>query len=110
MKESNIIIRIDNELKERLKIAAKKESLPMSKLVLKLVTEYLNVEPQKENVYTNQNNPIKAPKPKKAIKPTEQPKQTAKTALNKPQKAKGIYSNECRPSAKNSPDRLVLKF
>ena len=109
MKESNIIIRIDNELKERLKIAAKKESLPMSKLVLKLVTEYLNVEPQKENVYTNQNNPIKAPKPKKAIKPTEQPKQTAKTPLNKPEK-KSIYSTAKRPSAKNSPDRVVLKF
>jgi hypothetical protein len=104
MKESNIIIRIDNELKERLKIAAKKESLPMSKLVLKLVTEYLNVEPQKENVYTNQNNPIKAPKPKKAIKPTEQPKQPVKTAKN------SIYSTVRRPNAKNSPDRVVLKF
>ena len=95
MKESNIIIRIDNELKERLKIAAKKESLPMSKLVLKLVTEYLNVEPQIKPL-ESLKEPIKAT--------------TNQTPLKRPQRAKGIYSGEKRKSAKDSPNRTVIKF
>ena len=107
MKESNMIVRIDGELKECLKVAAKKEGLTLSKLVLRLVNEYLSNEPQKENVYTKgdvKNESVYTNVPQ----PQNKPVQPAKTKKDKSKK--GIYSTAKRQSAKDSPNRVVLKF
>jgi len=98
-KDVTIRFRCSHKESEQLKNVATNEGLSISAYIL-----------SKLFVPQTKKAPIKAAKPKKAIKPTEQPKQTAKTALNKPQKVKGVYSTAKRPSAKNSPDRVVLKF
>ena len=98
-KDVTVRFRCSHKESEQLKNVATNEGLSISAYILSRLF-----------VATNENiEPIKAAKPKKAIKPTEQPKQTAKTPLNKPEK-KSIYSTAKRPSAKNSPDRVVLKF
>ena len=90
-KDVTVRFRCSHKESEQLKNVATNEGLSISAYIL-----------SKLFVATNENiEPIKAAKPKKAIKPTEQPKQTAKNS---------IYSTAKRPSAKDSPNRTVIKF
>jgi len=106
-KDVTVRFRCSHKESEQLKNVATNEGLSISAYILSRL--FVATNEKNENVTQNKIEPIKAAKPKKAIKPTEQPKQTAKTPLNKPEK-KSIYSTAKRPSAKNSPDRVVLKF
>ena len=106
-KDVTVRFRCSHKESEQLKNVATNEGLSISAYILSRL--FVATNEKNENVTQNKIEPIKAAKTKKAIKPTEQQKQTAKTPLNKPQK-KGIYSTAKRPSAKNSPDRVVLKF
>jgi len=89
--------RLTQSLKDSIEVAAKGKGITSTELITQAIENYLNVEPQIKPVERTKE-------PNK-----QEPKQTAKTPLNKPQK-KGIYSTAKRPSAKNSPDRVVLKF
>ena len=90
--------RLTQSLKDSIEVAAKGKGITSTELITQAIENYLNVEPQIK--------PLERTKePNK-----QEPKQTAKTALNKPQKANGVYSTAKRPNAKNSPDRVVLKF
>ena len=93
-KDVTIRFRCSHKESEQLKNVATNEGLSISAYILSRLF-----------VATNENiEPIKAAKPKKAIKPTKQPKQPVKTAKN------SIYSTAKRPSAKDSPNRTVIKF
>jgi len=92
-KDVTVRFRCSHKESEQLKNVATNEGLSISAYIL-----------SKLFVPQNKKAPIKAPKPKKSIKPTKQPKQPVKTAKN------SIYSTVRRPNAKNSPDRVVLKF
>ena len=106
-KDVTVRFRCSHKESEQLKNVATNEGLSISAYILSRL--FVATNEKNENVTQNKIEPIKAAKTKKAIKPTEQQKQTAKTPLNKPEK-KSIYSTAKRPSAKNSPDRVVLKF
>jgi len=107
-KDVTVRFRCSHKESEQLKNVATNEGLSISAYILSRL--FVATNEKNENVTQNKIEPIKAAKTKKISKPTEEPKQTVKTALNKPQKTKGIYSNERRQSAKNSQNRVVLKF
>jgi len=106
-KDVTVRFRCSHKESEQLKNVATNEGLSISAYILSRL--FVATNEKNENVTQNKIEPIKAAKTKKISKPTEEPKQTVKTALNKPQK-KGIYSTTKRTSAKDSPDRVVLKF
>ena len=105
MKKDKILkFRVTEEEEAQLIKASKDKNINLSDEIRQRV-----FVPQNEVVPQTKKAPIKATKTKKTNKPTEQLKQTVKQPLNKPQK-KGIYSTTKRQSAKDSPDRVVLKF
>jgi hypothetical protein len=100
MKKDKILkFRVTEEEEAQLIKASKDKNINLSDEIRQRV-----FVPQNEVVPQNKIKPIKPAKPKKASKPTEQQKQTVKTAKN------SIYSTAKRPSAKDSPNRTVIKF
>ena len=87
MKQSRIELRIDESLKELVKVAANKKGITVTNYIIEAISSHLE-----------------SPNKPKAIEVPTKPMELIRTAK------KSIYSNEKRKSAKDSPNRTVIEF